>query len=190
MRATLPDRNSGIVRNASPKVRSYRRYLLIIFFICFGFCAGAIISLAFQFPGSAILTVWGSNSILPALLLLSSAQTEFFTGDLSAANILNLPLSLIFMSILPIILSAHTGEDRRVDTSLGESEHFIERITNTMPGILYVYDLTEQRVVYLNHQISTILGYNQTEVQNMGRSLIKILVHPYYFAWVPQWIAI
>ena len=69
-------------------------------------------------------------------------------------------------------------ERKRAQTALGESRHFIERIADATPNIVYVYDLIENRNVYSNNQISRILGYTPEEIQGMGPNLIKRLVHP------------
>jgi PAS domain S-box-containing protein len=66
-----------------------------------------------------------------------------------------------------------------------ESQQFIQEIANTTPGIIYVYDLIEQRNVFVNPQITTLLGYSPAQIQAMGGELFARLFHPEDLAQVP-----
>ncbi len=61
---------------------------------------------------------------------------------------------------------------------LEEHQHLLQQVTDTVPGILYVYDLVAQQNVYVNGQVSDMLGYTPAQVQSMGVSLFLRLVHP------------
>ncbi|MCZ0904717.1 PAS domain-containing protein, partial [Microcoleus sp. HI-ES] len=54
----------------------------------------------------------------------------------------------------------------------------IQAIADSNPNLLYVYDLIEQRNVYSNRQISTMLGYTAQEIQDMGTAMMPILLNP------------
>jgi PAS domain S-box-containing protein len=69
-------------------------------------------------------------------------------------------------------------ERKRAEEALRESQHFIERIANTVPDILYVFDLVENRNIYTNREITTILGYTPQQLQAMGEHLIPTILHP------------
>jgi diguanylate cyclase (GGDEF)-like protein/PAS domain S-box-containing protein len=69
-------------------------------------------------------------------------------------------------------------ERKRTEDALRESQRFIQKIADTIPGILYVYDLIQDRNVYSNRQISDILGYSAEDVQSMGSDFIPNLLHP------------
>jgi PAS domain S-box-containing protein len=75
---------------------------------------------------------------------------------------------------------------KQTEFQLRERQHFIERITNTVPGIVYVYDLIEQRNVYANLQLAETLGYAAAEVQDMGDQFFPQLMHPEDFARLSQ----
>jgi PAS domain S-box-containing protein len=74
---------------------------------------------------------------------------------------------------------------KQTEVQLRERQHFIERITNTVPGIVYVYDLVEQRNVYANLQLAEMLGYTAAEVQDMSQDFFSRLMHPDDFAKLP-----
>lgn len=73
----------------------------------------------------------------------------------------------------------HDITDRKeAEEALKESRHFVQQIADSTPNILYLYDLIEQRNVYVNHEITTILGYTPEEFQTLEVSQFETLVHP------------
>ncbi len=69
-------------------------------------------------------------------------------------------------------------ERKASEKALREQQHLIERITDATPYIVYIYDLVAQRNIFVNAQVSTVLGYTPETVQEMGSALIERLVHP------------
>ncbi len=67
---------------------------------------------------------------------------------------------------------------KQAEQALKESQQFIQRITDTTPNIIYIYDIEENRNVYCNQTIHHILGYTPLEIQAMGDSLLNIVIHP------------
>jgi diguanylate cyclase (GGDEF)-like protein/PAS domain S-box-containing protein len=63
-------------------------------------------------------------------------------------------------------------------SELSEKQHFIQRIFETAPNVLLIYDLVDQITVFANREIVTILGYTPSEIQSMGPSFLRHLVHP------------
>ncbi|MEG3897874.1 MULTISPECIES: PAS domain S-box protein [unclassified Microcoleus] len=79
--------------------------------------------------------------------------------------------------------------DRKLaEAALQASQHFVERIANTSPNLLYVYDETEQRNVYSNRKITDTLGYTAEEVEQMGSSLLSTIIHPDDLAKYPEYL--
>lgn len=69
-------------------------------------------------------------------------------------------------------------ERKRIESELQEKQHFVQRITEATPNILYVLDLIEHRLSYVNQQLIVILGYREDAIHKMGNSLYQELVHP------------
>ncbi|NJL03884.1 MAG: PAS domain S-box protein [Chloroflexaceae bacterium] len=69
-------------------------------------------------------------------------------------------------------------ERRRVEAALHEQQHFVRKIAQTIPSILYVYDRHEDYNVYINRQVTAVLGYTPEEIQTMGRDLKRLIMHP------------
>lgn len=69
-------------------------------------------------------------------------------------------------------------EPKKAEKALKASQHFIQRITDSIPNTIYIYDLEEQRNIYANHEIAEILGYSIEEVQEMGAEFLPNTLHP------------
>ena len=67
---------------------------------------------------------------------------------------------------------------KQAEASLQESQQFIQKIADATPGILYLYDLEEQRNVYANSSMGTLLGYTFDEIKEMGSAFLLPLIHP------------
>jgi PAS domain S-box-containing protein len=67
---------------------------------------------------------------------------------------------------------------KQLEQELREKQSFIEQITNTIPDMVYLYDVVERRNIYTNHAVEQILGYTSAEIQAMGSSLAERLIHP------------
>ncbi len=65
-----------------------------------------------------------------------------------------------------------------VDKELTDSEKFLEQIAQSVPNIIYLYDLKERKNVYVNREIAHTLGYDSDDIRKMGSNVIATLVHP------------
>lgn len=67
---------------------------------------------------------------------------------------------------------------KQAESALQESQQFIKKIADATPGILYLYDLEEQRNIYANSSVGTLLGYTYEEIQEIGAMLMPQLLDP------------
>ena len=67
---------------------------------------------------------------------------------------------------------------RYTEESLRESRYFIEQIASASPVILYLYDVVEQRCLYLNGLVDKILGYSTWNLVEMSPLFTLALAHP------------
>jgi PAS domain S-box-containing protein len=68
---------------------------------------------------------------------------------------------------------------RRVEQqALKESQRFVQKIVDTTPNILYIFDLEKKACVFCNRESVTVLGLTPTELQEMSIEHIIELVHP------------
>ena len=77
-------------------------------------------------------------------------------------------------------------EKKQSEKKLQDSEQLLQRIADTTPGFLYVYDLVEQQNVYINRHIGQVLGYSVEQIQNMGSNALLQLMHPDDLARFPS----
>jgi PAS domain S-box-containing protein len=75
--------------------------------------------------------------------------------------------------------SAHDITDRKkAEEELKEEHYFLEQITDNTPHLIYVFDLDEQRFIYINKRIQELTGIEQDYVYGMGPHLFKMILHP------------
>ena len=78
-----------------------------------------------------------------------------------------------------VILSINDITSRKlVELSLLERESFWSDVVRTVPDHLYVQDALSQRMIFSNHHLGQTLGYNKSELQQMGEYFWEILLHP------------
>ncbi|RCJ19151.1 hypothetical protein A6S26_27250 [Nostoc sp. ATCC 43529] len=69
-------------------------------------------------------------------------------------------------------------ERKRTEEALQASQHFIQRIADSSPNILYIFDLEQQRNIYANQEIGKFLGYSNEQIQQMGTQILPTITHP------------
>jgi len=69
-------------------------------------------------------------------------------------------------------------EKKKAEEALKEKNNFIESIINASPDIIYIYDIEEQKNIYVNEGIQINLGYTDDEIKQMGNKVISLLMHP------------
>ncbi len=67
---------------------------------------------------------------------------------------------------------------KHTEAQLRESQRLRQQIAETVPGILFVYDLLEQQTIYANRQITDLLGYTPEQIEAMGADVVSMLIHP------------
>ena len=78
-----------------------------------------------------------------------------------------------------VILSISDITSRKlIELSLQERESFWSDVVRTVPDHLYVQDVINQRMIFSNHNLGQTLGYNSTELQQMGSYFWELVLHP------------
>ncbi|MGB3652752.1 MAG: PAS domain S-box protein [Rivularia sp. (in: cyanobacteria)] len=67
---------------------------------------------------------------------------------------------------------------KQAEEELKASQHFIQRITNSSPNIVYIFDVEEQRNIYANKEAATFLGYSNEEIQASQDNFMSKIIHP------------
>ncbi|TGE09761.1 PAS domain S-box protein [Hymenobacter fodinae] len=71
---------------------------------------------------------------------------------------------------------ADITERRTTEEQLRQSRLLMDRITNTTPNLIYIFDVRRQSTVYCNSYVKTMLGYTEEELQNMGPRVLPNLL--------------
>jgi PAS domain S-box-containing protein len=77
-----------------------------------------------------------------------------------------------------MILFTDITERKRMERLLEERQHLLQKILDTEPGTVYIYDLEERRNVYVNRYWLLAFGYTEEETQAMGDELSLRIFHP------------
>ncbi|BCL37541.1 PAS domain-containing protein [Nostoc sp. MS1] len=129
-------------------------------------------------PAIVMLTGYGNEAI--AVQAMKSGVYDYLVKGETTAERLRSTISSA------IVQGQLRQELYRSEEKLRETQKFIERIAETTPGILYVYDLLEQCNVYLNGQVNKLLGYSAEAIQALGNKFLVQLMHPDDFIKLPQ----
>jgi PAS domain S-box-containing protein len=66
----------------------------------------------------------------------------------------------------------------QMEKELIESQRFVHRIADATPNILYLYDVIENKNIYVNSLVKDILGYTPDAIKKMKGAFFKTLLHP------------
>ena len=59
-----------------------------------------------------------------------------------------------------------------------EELHFSQNVINASPSITYIFDLKDQKIIYVNGKVEAIMGYTIEEVIGKETNLIADFIHP------------
>ncbi|NJM08266.1 PAS domain-containing protein [Candidatus Gracilibacteria bacterium] len=65
-----------------------------------------------------------------------------------------------------------------IERALRESQQLFQRITETTPDLVYLFDLRAQRIVYANREIRELLGFSSSDLMALGADALLQLLHP------------
>lgn len=65
-----------------------------------------------------------------------------------------------------------------MEDELKNSRHFIQKITNTIPGLVAVYNVNSGKYLYVNDALTRMLGYHPDEFLEKGMAFAAGLMHP------------
>jgi PAS domain S-box-containing protein len=91
--------------------------------------------------------------------------------------------------ILELRVQQRTADLARTVAALRDSQHFAQRVVETTPLMVWIYDLKEQQAVYVNGYCATITGYSADQMYRLGPSLMDVLTHPDERMTVNEWLS-
>jgi PAS domain S-box-containing protein len=77
-----------------------------------------------------------------------------------------------------LIILQDTTRRRQLERDLQESRRFAQQLADSLPGLVYIYDLGEDRTIYANSTFSSLLGYSTESIRAGAGGLMGALMHP------------
>jgi PAS domain S-box-containing protein len=105
--------------------------------------------------------VFHSPSGMPRFLRINAAPIPDAGGNIAA----------VVFSVIDFT------EQILTDDELRDSHRMIEKIADTLPSILYIFDITQRKITYVNRAITKILGYEPEELLEKNITELQLLVH-------------
>ncbi len=69
-------------------------------------------------------------------------------------------------------------DQNNTQIELEDSRNLIQQITESSPGIIYIFHLKKQTISYINSCVSEYLGYGSDEIKEKGIDFFSEIVHP------------
>jgi PAS domain S-box-containing protein len=108
-------------------------------------------------------------------------KTKYRRGDGQVIYV-EISVTMTELEDQPLLFAFVRDISDRVVTAqaLFESQRLIQKVTDTVPVIIYIYDLVTHKNIYFNSQICEILGYSIAQIQEMEnkQNLLQNLLHP------------
>lgn len=79
-------------------------------------------------------------------------------------------------------------ESQQTLIALRESERFIQRLADSTPNILYLYDILENKNLYINREVLGSLGYSPQEIKEMNAVFLYDFMHPEDLEKLPDYL--
>lgn len=81
--------------------------------------------------------------------------------------------------VAQILFTATDINDLKIaEETLKQNANFIQKVAETIPNILYIYDIREQKNVYANRTVGDVLGYSPEGLKGLGTNLLTTFLHP------------
>lgn len=106
--------------------------------------------------------------------LLKTKTESLVPIDYSAAPIIDSDNKVIGA----VLVFRNISERRKAERELLNSQNFIKRIADTLPCVLYIYNIAGPKITYTNYKVSELLGYSADYVVNMGQRFFETNIHP------------
>ena len=76
------------------------------------------------------------------------------------------------------IVTEKTAALTKTNLALQDSIQYREKIVNSIPNVLYIYDVAKKRNIYCNPFINELLGYTPQQLQKFEDAILEELIHP------------
>lgn len=146
------------------------------------------IFLDYQLPGSDGLSLLKEiKTLYPELIItvLTSQGDEKLAVEMMKAGAFDYYVkSELSVDLIEKII--HSGsaykkaidDKRKAELENLENQLLLQRITTSIPEIISVTDINDNKIIFSNQSLGEFLGYSEKETESLGVNIIKILIHP------------
>ncbi len=136
-------------------------------------------------PSQALLKAWQTEVGGP----LPESYEDIIGDVLKDGTRINMEVKLdpriLSLSFVPIsefgyvnVYGFDTTSRKHAEKALLENQYFIQRIADTAPNILYIFDVENIEFIYANHMLEIQLGYSLEGIRKIRKGMERELVHP------------
>ncbi len=95
-------------------------------------------------------------------------------------------LGLLLIAVIPVgfihsfsqKMKRESAARHKAETAIYENPQFIQQVLQTIPDIIYIFDVEKDSNVYINHAVTSVLGYTPEMIAAMGTSVDQNILHP------------
>lgn len=119
-------------------------------------------------------TLWG-------LLVVHHCQStrKWLQAEIESLKQIAVQLAIaVQKSTLLAQAQAEITERQKAEEALKENQRLLQHIADTSPNCLYIYNMEEDRNIYVNPKMAEFIGYTQEEIRQMGSMLLPTIIHP------------
>src|SRR2546425_9327800 len=136
-----------------------------------------------SFSGPAALTA--ARALRPELpfIFLSGTLGDERAVDTLKAGATDYVLKDHLSRLVPVVRRAleeasQRAARRQAENALATSQKFLQRVIDATPHVVFVFDLPARRILYVNRQVASVLGYTPRELLELGVDMLSTVIHP------------
>lgn len=146
------------------------------------------IFLDYQLPGSDGLTILKKikslDLMVPVAILTSQGDEKIAVQMMKLGAFDYIPKSdvnseKIARTIFSMVsLHKVNKEKHKAQKELREKDFLIQKITDSSPNLIYVFDIQTGKNIYYNREIYSLLKYSETEIKAHDNHFFSSVIHP------------
>jgi PAS domain S-box-containing protein len=135
------------------------------------------------FDGPAALAAARSRRPELPFIFLSGTLGDERAVDTLKAGATDYVLKDHLSRLVPVVRraldeAAERAARREAEQALAASQRFLQKVIDATPHVVFVLDLRDRRVLYVNRQVATVLGYAPERLPSMGSEVLGQITHP------------
>ena len=135
-----------------------------------------------SFSGPAALTAARTRRPELPFIFLSGTLGDERAVDTLKAGATDYVLKDHLSRLVPVVRraldeAAERAGRRDAEQALASSQRFLQRVIDATPHVVFVLDLPARRLLYVNQQVESVLGYKPRDLQELGSDFLPTVTH-------------